>query len=539
MFEELGGEVGAGSNLGAFQSGKMGGLYGRFADLRIHEGLEQEALAVADRGRAQGLARQIAINAENVGSILSQGDADLLHDTRQAYEEAMTRLRSLNESLERSAFPAQKAALLVQVDGAKALVSDAERKYELTRDAVFGRYPGLERISGKEKETRANQDLAQIANKAPETMFIELALTGDDLLTFTMSRQSGIKAFRMELKTAQLQADVNAYLYAVRTNAREEARLARKLYTEILGQADKILLNPGIKRVCIVADGPLLDVPFAALMDGNGRRLIQRLAVSSAASLGCLSWPETNRKPSQPLLVVADPTGEGTARIVTPDRGGFAPLPGAKREGEEIAKTIPRTLALYGADATETTVKNELPSYALLHFACHGYLDGANAMHSALVMADNAEGQGYLTTEDIVGMRLSAKLAVLSACHTGEGLQSGGEGLMGLTWAFRAAGVPAVVASKWEVDDQATARIMVAFYHKLLAGARKDDALRLAMLEEMKRQENGSAPRLIGVTGQPAPEKRSPVYYWAAFQLIGDANPLKLPLVEKPLGSDK
>jgi CHAT domain-containing protein len=138
-----------------------------------------------------------------------------------------------------------------------------------------------------------------------------------------------------------------------------------------------------------------------------------------------------------------------------------------------------------------------------------------------------------LTSEDIMSMRLSAKLAVLSACQTGEGLEWGGDGLMGLTWAFRAAGVPAIVASKWEVDDQATARMMVTFYHELLAGARKDDALRTAMLQEMKLQENGSAPRMVPVTGSTPPTKRSSVYYWGAFQLIGDASPLKFPLVPK------
>ena len=101
---------------------------------------------------------------------------------------------------------------------------------------------------------------------------------------------------------------------------------------------------------------------------------------------------------------------------------------------------------------------------------------------------------------------LSAHLAVLSACETGRGQAKGGEGLMGLAWAFRAAGVPAVVASQWQVDDAATKQLMVAFYKELKAGRRKDDALRTAMLAVQKEH--------------PSP------YYWAAFELIGDATPL-------------
>ena len=79
---------------------------------------------------------------------------------------------------------------------------------------------------------------------------------------------------------------------------------------------------------------------------------------------------------------------------------------------------------------------------------------------------------------------------------------------LGLAWAFRAAGCPSIVASQWEVDDQATGRLMQAFYEGVKAGRRKDDALRQAMLRLLRSKEN-NAP-----------------YYWAAFQVIGDASPL-------------
>jgi CHAT domain-containing protein len=107
-----------------------------------------------------------------------------------------------------------------------------------------------------------------------------------------------------------------------------------------------------------------------------------------------------------------------------------------------------------------------------------------------------------------VSLQLAAQLAVLSAGDTSQGQLSDGEGLLGLTWAFRAAGCPSVVASLWSVDDAATGQLMVRFYEALKAGKRKDEALRDAML----------ATR----------EKQPPPYFWAAFELSGDGTPVKL-----------
>src|SRR5205085_7778557 len=99
----------------------------------------------------------------------------------------------------------------------------------------------------------------------------------------------------------------------------------------------------------------------------------------------------------------------------------------------------------------------------------------------------------------------------LSACETGRGQLRGGEGLMGLAWAFRAAGCPSVIASQWQVDDAATASLMDRFYKALRTGKPKDEALRAAMLS---------------VRGEPG---HGHPYYWAAFQVFGDTAPLPPP----------
>ena len=68
-----------------------------------------------------------------------------------------------------------------------------------------------------------------------------------------------------------------------------------------------------------------------------------------------------------------------------------------------------------------------------------------------------------------------------------------------------------MLVSLWSVDDEATRKLMLVFYQGLKAGRRKDDALREAMLAVRK-----------------APTSARPVF-WAAFQVAGDATPLRLP----------
>jgi CHAT domain-containing protein len=108
-------------------------------------------------------------------------------------------------------------------------------------------------------------------------------------------------------------------------------------------------------------------------------------------------------------------------------------------------------------------------------------------------------------------LRLRADLVVLSACHTAGGGVSEGEGMIGLTWAFAAAGVPTVVASQWAVSDRTTADLMQDFHRRLQTYRQKNGMIRniAAALSEAERD--------IARTR----EHRHP-YYWAAFVVVGN-----------------
>ncbi|HBD10376.1 MAG TPA: hypothetical protein DCZ69_19170 [Syntrophobacteraceae bacterium] len=134
-------------------------------------------------------------------------------------------------------------------------------------------------------------------------------------------------------------------------------------------------------------------------------------------------------------------------------------------------------------------------------------LAGANA---ALAAGDPEVGSGIVTAEKILGMNLhGVEMVVLSACETGLGEVKAGEGVFGLRRAFVQAGARSLVMSLWNVPDQETQELMVAFYGRLVRGGiNRNEALRQAALAEL---------RIVTKRyGFPHP------FYWGAFVFLGE-----------------
>ena len=116
---------------------------------------------------------------------------------------------------------------------------------------------------------------------------------------------------------------------------------------------------------------------------------------------------------------------------------------------------------------------------------------------------------GILTAQEISKLDLrNLSLVVLSACETGKGEVTQGEGVFGLQRGFKKAGAGTIVMSLWKVDDEATEMMMTQFYQNLCGGMDKHEALHKAQkyLREYK-DENGN-------------KKYDKPYYWAAFIIL-------------------
>ena len=297
-----------------------------------------------------------------------------------------------------------------------------------------------------------------------------------------------------------------------------------------------------VKRVIIAPDAVLNEVPFAALPVGDHGYLIEQMTVSYVEQTRDIL--RKRESTADGVLLVGDvdfgalgskPSAEGLlAMREAPcvDRS-WTPLPGTATAVTAVAdvwrkrrKTTPSML-LEGA-ATESAVYTAAGEHGIVHLATHGFQasDCPSALASAagynpmllsgLVLAGanvetGGETDGILTAEEVATLDLSAvELVVLSACETGLGESSNGEGVLGLRRAFAAAGAGTLISSLWSVPDDPTATLMTDFYKALLRKRRAPgpaEALRQAQLEALE-----TARRTSG-DGRPSD--------WAAFVPAG------------------
>jgi CHAT domain-containing protein len=135
---------------------------------------------------------------------------------------------------------------------------------------------------------------------------------------------------------------------------------------------------------------------------------------------------------------------------------------------------------------------------------CGLALAGAN---HALQITNALAEDGLLTGLEASLLNLQGtELVILSACDSGAGEVKIGEGVMSLRRAFRIAGAESVLASHWQVSDQATSRLMMEFMRRWRAGEPRAKAWREAQLS-LLRSKDFSNP-----------------YFWAAFTLTGQWN---------------
>ncbi|MEW5857064.1 MAG: CHAT domain-containing tetratricopeptide repeat protein, partial [Cyanobacteriota bacterium] len=266
--------------------------------------------------------------------------------------------------------------------------------------------------------------------------------------------------------------------------------------------ADLLPSNPE-ERVIFVPHQELFLVPFAALIAPDGKYLIEKHTILTAPSIQLLELTHKPRqngsRSGQEALVVGNPS---------PMPKGFQPLNGAQKEALDVAQLL-KTQPLTGSQATEPAVMQKLPNARIIHLATHGTFNEQQPLLGGVALAQtgkDTQNDGLLTAEEIFNLKskLSAELLVLSACNTGRGRITG-DGVIGLSRSFIAAGIPSVLVSLWSVPDAPTAELMTEFYTNLYQKKLdKAQSLRQAMLKMMETHRDN--PRA-----------------WAAFTLIGEA----------------
>ncbi len=313
---------------------------------------------------------------------------------------------------------------------------------------------------------------------------------GDDSTVVFLLEEGKVSSWVRPIGRQELQRQVEAFRQLIQKHPKSQGselaalqKAGQELHRILLHDATQAVRRP---VMYLSPHGPLHYLPFAALHDGS-QYLVDRVTLVTAPSGTVLTY--LGKKPRVS-------TGK-TVVMANPDLGNSAyDLPFAEQEGDAVKTRRPGATLLKRKDAQEVKIRELGPQASVLHFATHGKFNAAQPLNSALLLAPGGGEDGALTAGEIFGLGLPGNLVVLSACETGLGQLATGDEILGLTRAFMYAGAPQLIATLWEIDDQATSELMDQLY----AGLGKESApaaLREAQLKVRSRY--------------PHP------YYWAGF----------------------
>jgi LPXTG-motif cell wall-anchored protein len=380
----------------------------------------------------------------------------------------------------------------------------------------------------------------------PETALLEYVVSDSFVHIFYIDQQS-LEMHRSNIPKEELTSAINK-LHSVLSGYQflsTEPKMSHQVYTEQAHWLYQQLIAPvlsnktGIKKLVIITDGELGHLPFEVfLVEGANQEydykklhyLINDYTISYAYSASLFEDAIKNAATQEnkahsfygkhQMLVLAgayEAKKDSELTYLLPAyqslRKDLKPIEGAKKE-VEILSNIFEGEFLWGDAANEHFFKQNAKDYGIIHLAMHGVLNRKSPALSALAFTENGDSleNNFLQAYEISQMDLNAKLVVLSACETGYGEFEEGNGIASLARSFMYAGVPSLIVSLWQVNDESTAFIMRGFYNYLKQGLNKDEALRLAKLDFLQQA--------IGFSTHPA--------FWSPFIQLGSNAPLEL-----------
>jgi CHAT domain-containing protein/Flp pilus assembly protein TadD len=559
-------QLGGGSEARSIFRVKNANYYRDYVALLIEQGNADVALDFLERSRARTLLELLdAAHADirkGVDSALLDQQRSLRTDINAKRDRRISLLGEKQSDVPLKTVDKEISDLVKQYEDLDAKIRTASPEYAaLTQPQPL--------TAQQIRNDLLDRDTVLLEYSLGEERSYVFAVTPESTLTFRLQGRAEIQQAAQHLY--QLLSAHSARIKSDKTNRQTATREQKELERASANLSD-LVLKPiatqlTAKRIVVVADGALQNVPFAMLPEpaaagraaGPAVPLIvnhEVLNLPSASVLAVLRRQESVRtRPAKTVAILADPVftkddPRVRSKAASPEpasqktsmsatlsssekdsfssdlltrsaselgltRGGtthFSRLLHTRQEAEGIRAAFPASDSMAALDFNanrSTAVSPDLAQYRIVHFATHGLINSEHPELSGLVFSlvdqNGKQQDGFLQLKDIYNLNLPADLVVLSACETGLGKEINGEGLIGLTRGFMYAGSTRVVASLWNVSDVATARLMTNFY----AAMEKEKlppaaALRSAQVA-MWKQKRWSSP-----------------YFWAAFQIQGD-----------------
>lgn len=472
--------------------------YRTLVRLLTRQGQNFEALLYAERAKGRVLLEAIRNNRLDLKDALTAPE-------RMEAERLINNISAISEQIDSKSGSEPTSQLKNQLDSARRELRSFEQK-------LAAAHPELQVRAGPAQPlTHASLDTLV---PATDFAYLEYVIMGDQVGIFILKRNAlstdhDLKYVNLPVNADELRRKVVEFHSTLAERHPDYDQSSRELYRLLIAPAANELQN--ISTVCIIPDEFLWTLPFQALTTKHGNYLIQEYSLFYAPSLSVLNEMALRRRQQsskESLIAFGNPLLGINEKL----KQNLHPLPEAEAEVAAVVAAVRTRMkrVLVGREADEKTFKAFAPRYATIHLATHGVLDNRDPLNSHLLLTKtdgDLENDGLLQAREVMNMLLDADLAVLSACETGNGRISPGEGVIGMSWAFIVAGARSVVVSQWRVNSASTSQLMKNFYQGLARendqhGRNKAQALREASLRLLKNR-----------------RYRHP-FYWAGFVLV-------------------
>ncbi|HMY71513.1 MAG TPA: CHAT domain-containing protein [Blastocatellia bacterium] len=470
--------------------------YHQMIRLQIERQQPLRALKVAQQSTGRTLSEVLAGPRPDLGQWMSREERDEEQRLQMALISATGRLER------QKAMPKTDQ---VKIAGLQEQVAKLQGERELFQTMLLARHEDIARRQG----IVSPLSLPEVAGLLDEqTVVLKYLVTEQATYLFLFTnKESGFAVKTIPVQHRDLLQKTQLLRQRLANRDVRIQAAAAELFKLLLGPLQNSI--QGKKHLIVIPDGPLWELPFQTLRTPQSRYLLEDYTISYAPSLPALK--EMSKAPPRPtsrfnsLLAFGPPPVQAQPQANAFMSGEFVPLPEAEKQVKELGRLLSADVRL-GQDANEAFFKQEAGKYRILHFATHGVLNDLNPMYSALRLVPTESEDGLLQSWEVLNLNLNADLAVLAACETGRGRVGNGEGLIGLSWAFMAAGCPTTVVSQWEVESSSTTQLMMEFYRQL------DKANQSPSVAESLRQ---SALKLMRDKRYRHP------FFWAGFITVG------------------
>ncbi|HEX8331891.1 MAG TPA: tetratricopeptide repeat protein [Segetibacter sp.] len=482
-------------------------LYNKLVASLIKTNKGNEAMYYADKSNSQGvkeMLKQSGIATTDPVKSAGLEKANDLIKTASNIEKNILKEISKPEQLQNK----------VLIDSLKKYKEVAEKDYTNYINTLVKSYPDLQVYFAKTNPI----DFKNYMEFIPDSTVVALYVINDNVLyIFTAtSKKTSIKV--VELKR-DINADASKFLALLKNPASKTGtgalttRSTIKAPEAVAGDYKKeaanlydVLIAPiadelkDVKNLCIIPNGKLSNIPFQALgkmRDDKFHFVVEDYRIFYTNKLDIFTKPHKQQRMENSFVALGNP-----------DKS----LPKATNEVNNLIKIISTGRSYIEDAATEDIAKSSLKDFRYIHLATHGVLDYGDFEKSFLMFGvnkkyldeDGKAEDGKLTIQEINGLSIKdCDLVTLSACETAVSQETVKGWYISPANSFLANRVKSVVASLWQVDDEATSILMDEFYKNLQVMS-KSEALRNAQ-QTLSRNPKYTHP-----------------YFWSAFVLYGE-----------------